>query len=122
MLAEQRGAEFISQLQKQNYQLGIFASAKLYSPEFDRTIFSQVDDLRLQSKGSSPRERDQNIRDEFLVCRKPYEKIIVHGHSVVEQPEFQINRIGIDTGAYFSGVLTCLVLEAQEQRIIQATC
>lgn len=66
MLSEQRGAEFITQLQKQNYQLGIFASAKLYSPEFDRTIFSQVNNLRLQSKGSSPRERDQNIRDEFL--------------------------------------------------------
>ena len=66
MLAEQRGAEFISQLLAQNYQLGIFASAKLYSPEFDRTIFSQVNNLRLQSKGSSPRERDLNIRDEFL--------------------------------------------------------
>lgn len=66
MLAEQRGAEFINQLLAQNYQLGIFASAKLYSPEFDRTIFSQVNNLRLQSKGNSPQERDQNIRDEFL--------------------------------------------------------
>lgn len=66
MLAEQRGAEFINQLMAQDYQMGIFASAKLYSPEFDRTIFSQVDKLRLQSKGNSPRERDQNIRDEFI--------------------------------------------------------
>lgn len=66
MLAERRGAEFIDQLTKQDYQLGIFASAKLYSPEFDRTIFSNVKNLRLQSKGSSPRARDQNIRDEFL--------------------------------------------------------
>jgi len=66
MLAEQRGAEFITQLIAQNYQLGIFASAKLYSPEFDRTVFADVENLRLQSKGNSPHQRDQNIRDEFL--------------------------------------------------------
>ncbi len=66
MLAEQRGAEFINQLIAQNYQLGIFASAKLYSPEFDRTVFANVKNLRLQSKGRSPHQRDQNIRDEFL--------------------------------------------------------
>jgi len=66
MLAEQRGAEFINQLIAQDYQLGIFASAKLYSPEFDRTVFANVDNLRMQSKGNSPRQRDQNIRDEFL--------------------------------------------------------
>ncbi|HHI92009.1 MAG TPA: DUF3413 domain-containing protein [Gammaproteobacteria bacterium] len=66
MLAEQRGAEFINQLIAQNYRLGIFASAKLYSPEFDRTVFANVKDLRVQSKGNSPRQRDQNIRDEFL--------------------------------------------------------
>ncbi len=66
MLAEQRGAEFITQLIAQNYQLGIFASAKLYSPEFDRTVFADVENLRLQSKGKSPHQRDQNIRDEFL--------------------------------------------------------
>lgn len=67
MLSEQRGAEFINQLTAQNYQLGIFASAKLYSPEFDRTVFANVKNLRKQSIGNSPRQRDQNIRDEFLV-------------------------------------------------------
>lgn len=66
MLAEQRGAEFINQLIAQNYQLGIFASAKLFSPEFDRTVFAQVDQLRLQSSGNSPHQRDRNSRDEFL--------------------------------------------------------
>ena len=29
------------------------------------------------------------------------------------------NRIGIDTGALYTGVLTCLVLEGQEQRLLQ---
>ncbi|NOX76855.1 MAG: sulfatase-like hydrolase/transferase, partial [Gammaproteobacteria bacterium] len=66
MLAEQRGAVFINQLQKQDYQLGIFASAKLYSPEFDRTVFAQVPDLRTRSIGSSPQQRDRNITEEFL--------------------------------------------------------
>ncbi|MGB1548636.1 MAG: serine/threonine protein phosphatase, partial [Alphaproteobacteria bacterium] len=31
----------------------------------------------------------------------------------------QPNRIGIDTGAYASGVLTCLVLDGAEQRLLQ---
>ncbi len=66
MLAEQRGAVFIEQLLRQDYRLGIFASAKLFSPEFDRTVFVEVENLRLRSKGSSPRERDRNITEEFL--------------------------------------------------------
>jgi serine/threonine protein phosphatase 1 len=33
--------------------------------------------------------------------------------------EFQPNRIGIDTGAFHTGVLSCLVLEGTEQRLIQ---
>lgn len=59
------------------------------------------------------------IRDEFVSSKKNFEKIIVHGHTVSEKPEFRSNRIGIDTGAYASGVLTCLVLEGQEQRLLQ---
>ena len=35
----------------------------------------------------------------------------VHGHSIVAVPEVRHNRIGIDTGAYKSGALTCLVLD-----------
>ncbi len=59
------------------------------------------------------------IRDEFTTFKKPFEKIIVHGHTVTDQAELLTNRIGIDTGAYASGVLTCLVLEADQQRLIQ---
>jgi len=65
MLAENRGAAYINELLKQNYKLGIYASAKLTSPEFDRTVFSRVKNLRTHSKGSSPHERDRNITDEF---------------------------------------------------------
>ena len=59
------------------------------------------------------------IRDEFTGFKKPFEKIIVHGHTITATPELLPNRIGIDTGAYLSGILTCLVLEADQQRLIQ---
>ena len=59
------------------------------------------------------------IREEFLSCRKHKEQIIVHGHTVTEEPEIKHNRIGIDTGAYISGKLTALVLEKDTRRFIQ---
>jgi serine/threonine protein phosphatase 1 len=58
------------------------------------------------------------IRDEFILCVTNYEKIIVHGHTITEEPQLLSNRIGIDTGAFSSGKLTCLVLEADQQRIL----
>jgi serine/threonine protein phosphatase 1 len=61
------------------------------------------------------------IRDDFISVKKPFEKIIVHGHTITVTPELLNNRIGIDTGAYMSGILTCLVLEADQQRLIQTT-
>ena len=59
------------------------------------------------------------IRDEFLQSKKDHGAIVVHGHSIVPEPELLPNRIGIDTGAFRSGVLTCLVLEGDQQRILQ---
>jgi serine/threonine protein phosphatase 1 len=50
------------------------------------------------------------IRDEFLQCEDDFEKIIVHGHTPVPEPEFRSNRINIDTGAYATGRLSCLVI------------
>lgn len=65
MLAERRGSVLIEQLVHDNYRMGIFGSAKLTSPEFDRTVFAPVKNLRTQSQGDSPSARDQNITDEF---------------------------------------------------------
>ena len=59
------------------------------------------------------------IRDEFLNSKFRFEKMIVHGHSVVGVPEEKANRIAIDTGAYTSGRLTCLVLEGEQRRFLQ---
>ena len=61
------------------------------------------------------------IRDEFLNFKDQHEKIIVHGHSIsINEPQVLPNRIGIDTGAYLTGILTCLILEG-EQKYFLAT-
>lgn len=59
------------------------------------------------------------IREDFINSRQQHEHIVVHGHSISEEVEFHSNRIGIDTGAYCTGVLTCLVLEGEERRLLQ---
>jgi serine/threonine protein phosphatase 1 len=59
------------------------------------------------------------IRNEFLESKTDYGKCIVHGHTISSTVETKPNRIGIDTGAYFSGTLSCLVLQGTERRVIQ---
>ncbi len=59
------------------------------------------------------------IRDEFLLSTINHGCIVVHGHSISMAPEILHNRIGIDTGAYHTGILTCLVLQGKEQRLLQ---
>ena len=58
------------------------------------------------------------IRDEFIDDRRDHGRVVVHGHSVIDRPEVLPNRIGIDTGAYATGRLTCLVLEGESQRFL----
>lgn len=59
------------------------------------------------------------IREPFLDWAAPFGPIIVHGHTISRSPDIRPNRIGIDTGAYATGVLTCLVLEGSERRFLQ---
>ncbi len=54
------------------------------------------------------------IRDDFLNYEGPFEKIIVHGHTPVKEPDVRRNRINLDTGAYATGRLSCLRLERDE--------
>jgi serine/threonine protein phosphatase 1 len=58
------------------------------------------------------------IRNEFLSSDADFGKIAVHGHTITDQPEIRSNRIGIDTGAFATGTLTCLVLEGAERRFL----
>ncbi len=59
------------------------------------------------------------IRDDFLNSDADFGAVVVHGHSIREAPEFCANRIGIDTGAYRTGVLTALALEGEARTILQ---
>jgi serine/threonine protein phosphatase 1 len=60
------------------------------------------------------------IRGPFLDRTEPFEKRIVHGHSWIEAtPEIYDNRIGLDTGAYETGVLTAARIEDGEVALFQ---
>ena len=58
------------------------------------------------------------IREPFLSHEGDLGKIIVHGHTVEEAPVVLPNRIGVDTGACWTGRLTCLVLEGTQRRFL----
>lgn len=51
------------------------------------------------------------IRQQFLENDSDHGRIVVHGHTISESVEVKANRIGIDTGAYRTGVLTALGVE-----------
>lgn len=59
------------------------------------------------------------IRKAFLDSADDHGAVVVHGHSISEHPVIRQNRIGIDTGAYRSGVLTCLVLDGASRSFLQ---
>lgn len=58
------------------------------------------------------------IRDEFLLSNEDFGKIIVHGHTPTHEVEVEPNRINIDTGAFATGLLTCLVIEESSVSVI----
>ncbi len=58
------------------------------------------------------------IRDAFLRSKQPHGYVVVHGHTPAAEPDIRPNRIGIDTGAFASGRLTCLVLEGDDFRFL----
>jgi serine/threonine protein phosphatase 1 len=59
------------------------------------------------------------IRQEFLQEKGPFGKVIVHGHTPMEEPQLLPHRLGIDTGCYATGVLTAVRLDGEDQRLIQ---
>ncbi len=58
------------------------------------------------------------IRQPFLGSRADFGKIVVHGHTPVEDPELLANRINVDTGAYMTGRLTCVALGKEPIRFL----
>ena len=60
------------------------------------------------------------IREPFLSHSGDHGCVVVHGHTITEEPQILPNRIGIDTGAFFSGRLTALALEGTERWLVEA--
>jgi serine/threonine protein phosphatase 1 len=58
------------------------------------------------------------IREDFLFHEKSFGKIVIHGHTPVSEPDIRSNRINIDTGAFATGILTCLVLQGEDMTFI----
>jgi serine/threonine protein phosphatase 1 len=61
------------------------------------------------------------IRGTFLNSRADFGKTVVHGHTPAEEPEVLANRINIDTGAYMTNRLTCVVLSKASMRFLSAS-
>lgn len=58
------------------------------------------------------------IRDPFLLDETDHGFVVVHGHTIAEEVEQRPNRIGIDTGAYRTGVLTALAIERSDRWLL----
>lgn len=55
------------------------------------------------------------IREPFLSDGREHGCVVVHGHTIVEEVQERPNRIGIDTGAYHSGILTAIGIEDERR-------
>ncbi len=67
-------------------------------------------DLSLQSQADL-----RWIRSPFLDHQEDHGFVVVHGHTISNGIDERPNRIGIDTGAYRTGILTALGLEGKER-------
>lgn len=61
------------------------------------------------------------IREPFLLSDTDHGSIVVHGHTISDEVQERPNRIGIDTGAYQTGVLTALVIDGETRRYLQTS-
>ena len=59
------------------------------------------------------------IRSGFLDHKGDLDKVVVFGHTIFDDVQERGSRIGIDTGAYDSGVLTAIGLEGGERWYLQ---
>jgi serine/threonine protein phosphatase 1 len=55
------------------------------------------------------------IRQPFLEDDRDHGFVVVHGHTITDGVDERANRIGIDTGAYASGILTALVIDGPDR-------
>ena len=60
------------------------------------------------------------IRNSFLDSEVAFEKVVVHGHTPTQEVHVDHRRIGVDTKAYGSGVLSAVRLEGDGRTLVQA--
>jgi len=60
------------------------------------------------------------IRKEFLDSNAHLGCVVVHGHTVSDEVVERPNRIGLDTGAYRTGLLTAIMIEGHERVFLKA--
>ncbi|WP_174293326.1 metallophosphoesterase family protein [Sphingomonas bacterium] len=58
------------------------------------------------------------IREPFLASTRPGPHRVVHGHTIAEAVELLPQRIGVDTGAYATGRLSCVVIEGTTAEVL----
>jgi serine/threonine protein phosphatase 1 len=61
------------------------------------------------------------IRQPFLSDGHDHGCIVVHGHTISDGVDRRTNRIGIDTGAYRTGILTAAVVEGSDVHFMATT-
>jgi serine/threonine protein phosphatase 1 len=78
--------------------------------------------------GVHPRYPLHDVRQRLTTIREPFlagegwihDFAVVHGHSILG-PDIAPHRIAVDSGAFFTGVLTCVELRDDRARFITAT-
>jgi serine/threonine protein phosphatase 1 len=58
------------------------------------------------------------IRSPFLECEENHGMLVVHGHTITDGIDERRNRVGIDTGAYRTGILTAMAMEDERRWVI----
>jgi serine/threonine protein phosphatase 1 len=54
------------------------------------------------------------IRDDFLDDPRDHGALVVHGHTAIDRARHYGNRVNIDSGAAYGGLLTAVVIEGRE--------
>lgn len=85
-------------------------------------LYHETDDLLFVHAGLQPRlplewqtEDDLLwIRDAFLKHEGSFDKLVIHGHTAVDEAEHHGNRVNIDSGAGFGRALTVVAIEGRD--------
>ena len=103
--------KFVSNIPKDHYQFfnNLFLSYQWEDYFFVHAGIDPDIPLDKQDKNTLIWQRKRK----FLANTKAFEKIIVHGHTPQPEIENLTNRINLDTGAFYTGILSCLIIDAK---------